>query len=213
MVRVRNIKALAALAVVLSAAACNEAPPPVSMARGKALFETCTPCHGDRGLGNASLSVPSIAGLPAWYVEKQLRNFQASIRGANPYDTIGLHMESMSRTMDLKNDIPSVAMYVASLPRIKPTPTLKGGDVQAGATVYERCVACHGAKGQGNKVIGAPPLAGASDYYLLRQLEDFKKGWRGTNPKDIGGQTMRPNALPLDQRDLLNVVAYISTLK
>ncbi len=205
--------ALASLAVVAGLAACNEAPPPVSMARGAALFKTCEPCHGTHGLGNPSLSVPSIAGLPAWYVEKQLRNFKASIRGADPFDTIGIRMESMSRTMDMKNDIPSVAMYVASLPRVARPITLKGGNVEAGGQVFQRCVACHGAEGQGNKAVGAPPLAHASDYYLLRELEDFKKGWRGTNPKDIGGETMRPNALPLSNQQMLDVVAYIETLK
>lgn len=213
MARIGNIRAFAALAVACGMVACNQAPPPVSMARGKALFETCVPCHQSDGLGDAALGVPSIAGLPAWYVQKQLENFKASRRGANPYDTLGLHMESMSRAMDLKNDIPSVAEYVASLPRTKVPTTLTGGDAKAGATVYLRCVACHGPTGQGNKVVNAPPLAHASDYYLLRQLEDFKKGWRGTDPKDIGGETMRPNALALSSQDMLNVVAYISTLK
>ncbi len=213
MARLRNIRAFAALAMVFSAVACNRTPPTPGVARGKEVFRTCVPCHGSDGGGNPALRVPSIAGLPEWYVETQLQNFQASRRGANPYDTVGLHMRSMSLAIDLKGDIPSVAQYVASLPRHDVPRTLQAGDPQAGATVYGRCVACHGQDGGGNKAVNAPPLTGASDFYLLKQLEDFKKGWRGTDPKDVGGQTMRPNALPLGQTDMVDVVAYITTLK
>jgi len=213
MARHRNIRALAALAMVFGAVACNRTAPTPGVARGKEVFRTCVPCHGSDGSGNVELRVPSIAGLPEWYVEAQLRNFQASRRGANPYDTVGLHMRSMSLAIDLKGDIPSVAQYVASLPRPDIPRTLQKGDVQAGATVYNKCVACHGQNGAGNKAVNAPPIAGASDFYLLKQLEDFKRGWRGTDPKDTGGQTMRPNVLSLDQADMQNVVAYITTLK
>jgi len=209
----RNIRAFAALAMMLGAVACNRSAPTPGVARGKEVFRTCVPCHGSDGSGNAELQVPSIAGLPAWYIQTQLHNFQASRRGANPYDTVGLRMRSMSFAIDLKGDIQSVADYVSSLPRPDVARTLAQGDPKAGATVYLRCVACHGQDGGGNKAVNAPPLVGASDYYLLKQLEDFKRGWRGTDPKDVGGLTMRPNALPLDQTDMVNVVAYITTLK
>ena len=41
------------------------------------------------------------------------------------------------------------------------------------------CAACHGANGQGNQALGAPPLAGQDAAYLARQLNNFKAGRRG----------------------------------
>ena len=36
----------------------------------------CATCHGTKGEGKAEVKSPSIASLPAWYVERQLENFQ-----------------------------------------------------------------------------------------------------------------------------------------
>ncbi len=41
------------------------------------------------------------------------------------------------------------------------------------------CVSCHGADGQGNPRIDAPVLAGLRAAYLERQLDDFRRGYRG----------------------------------
>lgn len=197
------------LAVVL--AACNQTPTP-GVARGKALFNTCASCHGPDGHGNQELAAPNIAGLPQWYLEAQLQKFQAAHRGYSPWDTTGIRMKSMSWTLDLDGDLQSVAEYVASLPRTASTPTLEG-DAEAGKTNYQTCVACHGADGKGNQTVNAPPLVGQADWYLVAQLHKFKAGWRGTDPEDVSGQTMRPNSLILDDQAMANVVAYIQTLQ
>jgi len=60
----------------------------------------------------------------------------------------------------------------------------------------------------------AMPLAGASDWYLLAQLTKFKDGWRGTDPTDVWGMTMRAQAMMLpDTTAMKNVIAYIQTLR
>ena len=44
-------------------------------------------------------------------------------------------------------------------------------------------------------------------------LNKFKKGIRGTNPRDTTGATMRPMSMILaDEQAMKNVVAHISTL-
>ena len=53
---------------------CAQTPGP-GMVRGEQIFDTCFPCHGHDGLGNALLEAPAIAGLPRWYIERQLTNF------------------------------------------------------------------------------------------------------------------------------------------
>lgn len=193
--------------------ACNPAPPTPGLARGEALFDTCVPCHGADGQGQQALGAPNIAGLPQWYVEAQLRKFQEGHRGAHPFDTVGIRMKSMAMSLDLEGDLESVAEYVATMPLTALEPVLEGGDPQAGQASYQMCVACHGAEGQGMEAVNSPPLVGQADWYLLAQLEKFKKGWRGANPNDISGATMRPNAMLLDETAMANVVAYIQTLR
>ena len=41
---------------------------------GEQAYAICASCHGKNGQGNISLNSPKIAGLPDWYVEKQLYN-------------------------------------------------------------------------------------------------------------------------------------------
>lgn len=196
----------------LGVAACNQAPTP-GLARGEALFDTCVPCHGSDGAGDVTLAAPAIAGLPQWYVRAQLQKFQVGHRGGNAFDTTGIRMKSMSWTLDLDGDLESVAEYVASLPLVVSASTLEGGDAQAGQAAYALCAACHGPDGRGMEAVNAPPLVGQSDWYLLSQLHKFKAGWRGSNPEDVWGSTMRPNAMMLDAAGMLNVVAYIQTLQ
>lgn len=198
--------------MLVAAAACNQAPTP-GLARGEALFDNCAPCHGPQGHGTTQLAAPNIAGLPLWYVQAQLEKFQTAHRGYDPFDTTGIRMKSMSWTLDLPGDLESVAQYVAGLPRSSSEPTLQVGDPQAGQATYQVCAACHGPQAQGNQAVNAPPLVGQADWYLLSQLHKFKSGLRGTDPADVSGQTMRPNTLALDDQAMLNVVAYIQTLK
>ncbi len=203
--------ALAALASLTLGACGGE--PEQGIARGEALFDTCVPCHGADGAGNAALAAPAIAGLPQWYLEAQLENFQNARRGGHPQDTAGIRMKSMSWALDLEGDVQSVAEYVASMPPVAALNTLEGGDPAAGQASFQTCVACHGADGKGNEMMHGPPLVGQADWYLLAQLRKFKDGWRGTDPQDTWGATMRPNAMLLDEAAMENVVAYIRTLR
>lgn len=210
MARIRNTLALAGLLAM--ATACTSAPEP-GLARGEAIYDTCVPCHGSEGQGNQVLGAPAIAGLPQWYVESSLEKYENGWRGAHPMDTVGLKMRSMANALDLSGDRGSVAEFVAGMPAVDPEPVLQVGDAQAGQQTFQTCIACHGPDGRGNQTVFSPPLVNQHDWYLLSQLQKFKKGWRGVNPNDTWGQTMRPNSLLLDDAAMENVVAYIQTLQ
>jgi cytochrome c553 len=197
--------------LLVLAAACNRTPEP-GLARGRAVYGTCVPCHGANGAGDQALGAPAIAGLPRWYVQSQLENFTTGRRGAHPLDTVGLRMKSMSLALDREGDLPSVAEYVASMTAVPAAPVL-AGDAAAGQAAFQVCLACHGADARGNEALHAPPLAGQHDWYLLRQLQKFRQGWRGADPADVWGATMRANALALDDAAMRNLVAYIQTLR
>lgn len=209
--KLRGSKVLAGLVIACAAAACGGSPEP-GLARGEALFDTCVPCHGADGGGNQVLAAPSIAGLPQWYIERQLRKYQAGYRGAFPLDTAGIRMKSMSLSLDLPGDLESVAEYVATMARPVPDDVL-GGNAQAGEATYQTCGACHGPDANGIEALNAPPLLGQSDWYMVAQLEKFKAGWRGMHPADTFGAIMRPNAMLLDAASMENVVSYIESLR
>ena len=203
---------LAGLLLVMASSGCRpegarQTPP------GHELYAACKACHGSDGLGQEFIASPSIAGLPAWYVEAQLMKFRTGVRGAHPDDYEGLRMRPMSQQMMDVGEVKAVSAYVATLTPRKMPQTLKGGDAAAGAASYKVCLACHGPDGKGNEALKAPPIAGQHDWYLFSQLKKFKGGIRGTNPRDVTGAQMRPMAMLLpDEQAMKNVLAHISTL-
>jgi cytochrome c oxidase subunit 2 len=71
---------------------------------------------------------------------------------------------------------------------------------------YRTCAGCHGAEGEGNAALQAPALVNLDDWYLQRQLENFRSGVRGANPKDTWGQQMAAQAALLGGADELDAV-------
>jgi cytochrome c oxidase subunit 2 len=197
----------------LGFAGCD-AVPDEGVARGEALFnDYCAPCHGVDGTGKQGVGAPGIAGLDAWYVERQFHKFKDGVRGADARDIAGLRMRPMARTLATDNDIALVAEYVASMPVIRPEAVLAGGDPDRGKELYATCAACHGPEAAGNEILNAPPLNHSNDWYMLTQLKHFKDGVRGANPDDMTGASMRPMAMTLqDEQAMKDVVAYIQTL-
>jgi cytochrome c553 len=211
----RLLAAVAALACAAGVARAEAAPgaPAPDLARGKALFDLCTQCHGAAGQGNPAIEAPSIAGLPVWYVEGTLRKFKSGGRGTHPDDIAGMRMRPMSMTLREDADVVHVAAYVAGLAAARPAPLLTGGDAARGANLYTPCIACHMPDGSGNPALGSPPLKHASDWYLLAQLKKFKGGVRGTNPLDTNGALMvGMSQLLADEQAMKDVIAHIMTL-
>jgi len=177
------------------------------------LYDGCVQCHGENGEGNQDLGAPAIAGLERWYIKAQLRKFKKSQRGWHIDDMPGKRMQPMALAMDTDEKVDIIAAYVASFPRTNPAPTLEGGNPETGKIYFATCVQCHGADGRGNIDEFGPPLAGASDWYLLTQLQNFKAGARGTHADDVTGAKMRPFSMTLPtEQAMKDVIAYIGTL-
>src|SRR6266705_3151509 len=108
---------------------------------------------------------------------------------------------------------PAFKAWQSSYPTFAQSRTHVAGDAAAGKPLYAVCTACHGAEGEGNPALNAPKLSGQGDWYLRRQLKNFKIGARGTHDKDVFGKMMAPMAATLaDDAAINNVVAYIKTL-
>jgi len=102
---------------------------------------------------------------------------------------------------------------IAALVSLFASSAFGAGDPVKGQTLYATCGACHGANGEGMQALNAPSLAGQEEWYVIRQLQNFKNGIRGTNPKDIFGMQMAPMAMTLPTEQAIeDVAAYISSL-
>ena len=88
--------------------------------------------------------------------------------------------------------------------------SIYAGDAAAGKAPYATCAACHGAKGEGNKAMNAPRLAGQEAWYVVSSLKRFKSGARGKG--DPIAATMIPMASMLNDKQMEDVAAYIGTL-
>jgi cytochrome c553 len=200
-------------AMSMVSAGCSITDPPPT-APATELFQLCQQCHGEQALGNQKVNAPSIAGLPQWYIENQLKKFKAGGRGTHFDDLTGMQMRPMAMSLQSDDEIKVIAAHVAALTPHKPTPALTGGDANKGRVLYGTCVACHQADGSGNQALNAPPLNHASDWYLASSLKKFKLGIRGTNPLDTTGALMRPMSQTLvDDQAVADVVAYIVSLQ
>lgn len=86
-------------------------------------------------------------------------------------------------------------------------------DVEHGADDYKLCASCHGFKGEGNGLVNAPALAFQEDWYLERQIRNFRDGIRGASSEDVHGKVMAEMTRGLDSEvKIADVVAYIGTL-
>jgi cytochrome c553 len=82
----------------------------------------------------------------------------------------------------------------------------------AAQSAYKACAACHGDAAQGNATPGAPALAGQGSAYLQRQLQHFKTGVRGSDPRDTQGAQMKAMAATLSEDDILLLAEYLAAL-
>lgn len=179
---------------------------------GQALYAVCTACHGAAGEGNPALNAPKLAGQDAWYLRRQLKNFRAGLRGAQAGDTYGAQMAAFAATLADDAAIENLVAYIAGLPD-QQAATIVQGDVARGQALFTVCASCHGATGQGIWSQNAPRLAQMSDWYLARQLQNFRDGIRGKHREDFYGGQMAAMATKLtDDRAINDLVAYINTL-
>ena len=199
---------------LLLLAACGADDP--TLARGEALFDTCSPCHGEDGAGNQELGAPAIAGASEWYIKDQLAAFRAGRRGYHHQDVEGLRMRPMSRSLfEAKGDIDAVTAYVTSLPMADPPPTgAVQGDPEVGEDQYAAlCANCHGTDGRGNQAQFAPSLLHLSDWYLASSIRKYRDGVRGGEVGDVGGALMTPSVANFTDEQVEDVTAYVVSMR
>jgi len=176
-------------------------------------FVYCTVCHGVQLKGNRVIEAPRLSAMAPWYAERQLLAFARGWRGTHEEDLYGMEMRPMAAALSAE-EIRAAAGYVAVTESAAPPPTVEG-DLEKGRSLYATsCAVCHGADGSGVEALGGPALTVVNDWYLVRQLENFRAGIRGSHPDDAQGAQMRAAAQVLpDDEAIRDVVAYINSLQ
>jgi cytochrome c553 len=136
-------------------------------ARGAQLGYTCLGCHGIDNYKNVypTYSVPRLAGQHPEYLVAALKAYKSKERSHAT-----MHAQSVSLS---DQDMQDIAAYLAG-------PALAAGTQPQGtapAKVTEVCVACHGKDGVG-LTPDYPTLTGQHADYIVRALQDYKKGNR-----------------------------------
>ncbi len=179
---------------------------------GKTAYGPCAACHGQNGEGNLAMNSPKLSGIDDWYLRRQLYNYKLVTRGTDPSDVFGAQMRGMVATLFNDKAINDVVAYIGTLPDTPAEPTISG-NISNGKKLYETCVNCHGADGEGIWAMNAPRIAGISDWYTANQLRNFRDGLRGAHPQDFYGQQMAQMAQMLNEEHEINdVIAYMNTL-
>jgi cytochrome c553 len=97
-----------------------------------------------------------------------------------------------------------LSMIAAALLAFAAAPVL-GADVAAGRQKAVQCQACHGLDGL-SKLPEAPHIAGQPERYLVKALNDYRKGVRKN-------EFMSLVVEQLNDRDVADIAAYYSAIE
>lgn len=173
-------------------------------------WDHCAECHGLDGAGN-HIKFPRLAGQNPGYIVKQLYDFRNGKRSND-----GGQMQKTATEVK-EADYPRVATWFAAQTPPWPKPTLEGPAdldrarklVRSGADGMDACLSCHSSTALGliDKAIVGPRIAGQRDFYLAKQLTDYREGRRSGNDPD---QIMTRIAHKLSDADIAGLALFLS---
>ncbi|MCF6190223.1 MAG: c-type cytochrome [Cocleimonas sp.] len=175
-----------------------------NIGNGKKTYELCASCHADNGWGKEDGSFPVIAGQHRSVIIKQLADIRARNR-ENPT----MYPFSGDDVIGGPQGLEDVAEYISQLPKALEVGQGDGKQLEKGEKLYlEKCIACHGDKGQGNAGSFFPRIQGQHYAYTFRQLQWIRDGRRkNANP------AMLALIKDLDDETLSSIADYVSRIK
>jgi cytochrome c553 len=172
-------------------------------------WHTCGSCHGLDGAGNR-IKFPRLAGQSPAYIIKQLSDF----RDGHRHNDGGQMLEAATELTE--TDRGRVAAWFAQQTAPWPELTVEPPSdlsrarplVTVGAEGIPACVSCHSAAAPalaGSNTV-APRLSGQRDFYIAKQLTDFRAGERDNDANGV----MRNIAKRLSDTDITALAAFLS---
>jgi len=169
----------------------------------------CATCHALSSVADGSGASPKLAGIPAYYLAKQLRDYAAGVRA----DAI---MSAIARTMK-PEDIADVSQYYSGVRGTTTPPPAAEPDLLALGTrlatvgdekkMIQACESCHGREGRG-EAPAIPPLGGQYASYIALQMKMWQEGDR----KNDASQQMTNIAKRLSARDIQAIGLYFERI-
>lgn len=177
----------------------------------KQRIAACTACHGEHGEGTPQSGFfPRLAGKPASYLARQLRNFQVGLRKYAPmeYTVRGLSPDYM-REIGGYFASQQVPYQRSPVPQVS-AQALHRGEVLATEGDPTRkipaCAACHGSQLTGVEP-SIPGLVGLPYDYISAQLGS----WRTHTRAMVAPDCMATIASRLSEADITAVSAWLAT--
>ncbi len=170
----------------------------------------CFRCHGVGGGGDAAGAVPRLAGLDAYYLGKQLRDYAAGTRR----DAV---MAPIAAALSGRDILDVAAHYAGMAPSPPPTPAGDEPQIATGRQLFNAgrpdaglpaCAACHGPGGV-STAPAVPTLAAQHAEYIAAQLHGWRNGRRRNDP--LGN--MARFARRLSEGDIAAVAAYLAAAR
>ncbi|HUX82103.1 MAG TPA: c-type cytochrome [Halothiobacillus sp.] len=200
------------------------------VAAGKTKFATCAACHGADGKGNGGafpvlthLSAADAEGILTAFHKGDKTYLQKHKLGGARYAVMAPQAASLSPT-----DIADLAAYIATLgggsAQAAPAPAAaapaataaapSSGTIVADANIgfghalFSSCAICHGANGEGGKLLNAPKLSGLPASAVSSMLGMYKKG------QQLGpySYVMNAQAKYLTPDEIRDLSAYVSQM-
>lgn len=171
-------------------------------------WDLCGECHGLDGAGNR-IKFPRLAGLERSYLVGQIRDFRSGLRKNDD----GQMQETVHELTE--KDIPLVADWFAKQKAPWPKPTIEAAPdlaharqlAMSGEPGMRACLSCHSAASLGtlDKPYDVPRIAGQRDFYIAKQLIDYRDGQRTNDPE----QVMRKIAKRLTDAEIVSLSIYL----
>jgi cytochrome c553 len=202
----RYLIAIAASTVLLSTQGVWAGDPQ----KGQEKSTVCQGCHGPDG-NSLGPDWPNLASQNPGYIQKQATDFQQGKRKDPTMSTmvVGLSKEDIA---DIAAYFSSQTLHPAEAQDAKKNPEVAlGRKIYKGGNTYNgvpACAGCHGPNGVGNGPAVFPRIGGQKVTYLVKALNDFRKGVRSNDPNEI----MRNVASKLSDREIKAVAAYASSM-
>lgn len=117
-------------------------------------------------------------------------------------------MKSMRRSLLVLGACSAVLAGASAVQAASVQQELATANVGMGHAEFSSCAVCHGAQGEGGRLVGAPKIAGMPAAAVLGMLNVYHKGQK------IGPKSYYMNAVTghMSASELANVAAYVATI-
>ncbi len=172
----------------------NQVEYSIALEEGKERSMLCGYCHGKDG-NSVKPDIPNLAGQNTEYLLKQFQLFATGERKSYV-------MQQLASALSDEEKV-NMTLYFSSQ-TVRPQEGITTSE-EGKARYDSLCMACHGVDGRGNHEL--PRLAGQKKAFLVKTLNDFKKG-KAARATSLMVDIMKV----VDADEIESLASYIATM-